>query len=88
LPYLDALRSAGYGEAALDYIEQIEKRPGTPVALLEILDLQRAQSLLVAAEETEHRDIAEQRMTAAKGFLEKFLKEHGEHELASSAFAA
>lgn len=86
--FLNGLRKAGYGEAAIDYIEQIEKKPDLPVALREVMDLERAQSLLVAADETEHRDVAEQRLASAKTSLDKFLKEHAEHERAASALAS
>lgn len=86
--FLNGLRKAGYGEAALDYIEQIEKKPNLPVALREVIDLERAQSLLVAAEETEHRDMAEQRFASAKTNLDKFLKEHAEHERSAAALAS
>ncbi len=86
LPFLNALRKAGYGESAVDYIEQIRDRQNLPVPLREVLDLELAKCLVVAAAETEHRDVAEQRLVSAKGFLDKFLREHGEHDMAASAF--
>jgi tetratricopeptide (TPR) repeat protein len=88
LPFLKALRDAGYGEAAVTYVEQLQQRTDIPVQLREVLDLELAQSLLTAADETDHRDIAEQRLAAAKTALDKFLKEHANHASAPAAFAS
>ncbi len=80
LRFLKELRSHGYGEAALTYIDRIAADSQTPAEIRQLLDLERCNSLRVAAaKEAYSPEQAKKRMDEAKVYLEKFLTANPEH---------
>lgn len=87
-PYLDFLRGLheqGYGELSILYLEKIKTHPSLPEDLKTTFDLEMATSLRVAAEETPNADLKQKHLVDAQVLLDKFLKEHAQHESAAKA---
>ena len=85
LDFLHGLHDEGYGELSMLYLEQIKDRPSLPEDLKTTWDLELAASLRVAAEETPNADLKQKYLVDAQGLLDKFLKEHANHEEAAKA---
>ena len=83
--FLHGLQEEGYGEMSILYLEQIKERPSLPEDLKATWDLEMAASLRVAAEETPNADLKQKYLVDAQGLLDKFLKEHANHEAAAKA---
>ncbi len=80
LRFLKALESHGYGEAALAYIDRVAADRQTPTEIRQLLDLERCNSLRVAAaKEAYSPEQTKKQMDEAKVYLEKFLKANPEH---------
>ena len=79
LKFLKALQSRGYGEMAMAYIDRIAADSQTPGDVRQLLDLERCNSLRVAAKEAYNPEQAKKRMDEAKVDLEKFLKTNPNH---------
>jgi hypothetical protein len=80
LRFLKELQSRGYGEAALAYIERIAADGQTPAEIRQLLDLERCNSLRVAAaKEAYSPEQTKKRMEEAKVDLERFLKANPNH---------
>ena len=81
-PYMDflrALQKRGYGELALDYLEEIKDLPDVPVQLKQSLNLERSNSLRIAAAEAYDTPERERRLKESEALLEKFQKEYPTH---------
>ena len=85
LDFLHGLHDEGYGEMSVHYLEQIKDRPSLPEELKTTWDLEMAASLRVAAEETPNVDLKQKYLVDAQVLLDKFLKEHANHEEAAKA---
>ena len=83
--FLHGLYEGGYGELSMLYLEQIKERPSLPEDLKTTWDLEMATSLRVAAEETPNADLKQKYLVDAQGLLDKFLKEHPNHEESAKA---
>ena len=83
--FLHGLHEGGYGELSMLYLEQIKERPSLPEDLKITWDLEMATSQRVAAEETPNADLKQKYLVDAQGLLDKFLKEHPNHEEAAKA---
>ena len=80
LRFLKELQSHGYGEAALTYLDRIGADSQTPADVRKILDLERCNSLRVAAtKEAYSPEQTKKRLEEAKVYLEKFLKANPDH---------
>ncbi|MEK6258743.1 MAG: hypothetical protein AABP62_08985 [Planctomycetota bacterium] len=85
LDFLHGLHDDGYGELSVLYMNQIKDRPGLPEELTTTWDLEMATSLRIAAEETPNTDLKQKHLVDAQVLLDKFLKEHADHEEAAKA---
>ena len=83
--FLHGLQEEGYGELSMLYLDQIRDRPSLPDDLKTTWDLEMATSLRVAAEETPNADLKQKYLVDAQGLLDKFLKEHANHEESAKA---
>ncbi len=85
LEFLHGLHDEGYGEMSMLYLEQIKDRAGLPEDLKTTWDLEMATSLRVASGETPNVDLKQKYLVDAQVLLDKFLKEHANHEEAAKA---
>ena len=85
LDFLHGLQEEGYGELSMFYLEQIKERPSLPEDLKTIWDLEMATSLRIAATETPNADLKQKHLVDAQGLLDKFLKEHAQHDASAKA---
>lgn len=83
--FLSGLHERQHGELAVHYLKLIKDRPDLPEDLKTTWDLEMARSLRIAAEETPNTDLKQKYVVEAQAFLDKFLKEHAEHEEAAAA---
>ena len=83
--FLRGLHERGHGELAVHYLNQIKERPDLPEEAKTTWDLEMARSLRVAANETPNVDLQQKHILEAQQSLDKFLKEHANHEEAASA---
>lgn len=77
--FLHAAQERGYGEVALDYLEQLRADGRVPKALEETWDLELSRSYRAAVAEAFNAAEAEDRQAKAQAHLDKFLKEHPDH---------
>ncbi|HEV3344643.1 MAG TPA: hypothetical protein VG125_29980, partial [Pirellulales bacterium] len=77
--FLQALQDRGYGDTAADYLALIRSRDDLPDDLREVIDLEMATSLRIAAANTPNADEAARDLGAAQQFLDKFVREHPDH---------
>ncbi|MHB1036939.1 MAG: hypothetical protein ACYC35_20095 [Pirellulales bacterium] len=87
LDFLRALQERGYGEMAVQYIDRLQNRADLPAEVRELLELELAKSLRIAAAETVNTDEAKQWLAGAKTHLEAFLKQSANHPEAAAAHA-
>src|SRR5436190_7628131 len=83
--FLRGLHERGHGDLAVHYLNQIKERPDLPEEMKTTWDLELARSLRVAANETPNVDLQQKHILEAQQSLDKFLKEHANHEEAASA---
>jgi hypothetical protein len=83
--FLRGLLDQGRGELAVYYLNQIKDRADLPEDVKTIWDLEMARSLRVAANETPNVDLQQKYTLDAQQSLDKFLKEHPNHEEAAAA---
>jgi len=77
--FLRALEDRGYGEATIDYLEQLRAAKRLPKSLVELYDLELSRSYRLAVAEAFNATEADARQAKAQDHLDKFLKEHPEH---------
>ncbi len=83
--FLRGLHERGHGDLAVHYLNQIKERPDLPEEAKTTWDLEMARSLRVAANETPNVDLQQKYILEAQQSLDKFLKEHANHDDAASA---
>ena len=83
--FLRGLHERGHGDLAVHYLNQIKERPDLPEETKTTWDLEMARSLRVAANETPNVDLQQKFILEAQQSLDKFLKEHANHDDAASA---
>ncbi len=83
--FLRGLHERGHGDLAVHYLNQIKERPDLSEEVKTTWDLEMARSLRVAANETPNVDLQQKHILEAQQSLDKFLKEHANHEEAASA---
>jgi hypothetical protein len=86
--FLRAAQQQGYGEVALDYLEQLRASGRLPSSLKETWDLELSRSYRAAVAEAFNAAEAETRAAKAQEHLEKFLKEHPDHPEVAGAMEA
>ncbi|HMC12005.1 MAG TPA: hypothetical protein VKH44_11975, partial [Pirellulaceae bacterium] len=86
--FVRGLQKRGYGEQALEYLDQIANRSDLPADVKESLDLERSKSLRIAANEAYDARQREARLAESKRLAEKFLTEHPTHPAAGQALLA
>ncbi len=79
LEFLHAAQDHGYGEVAIDYLEQLQGGGRLPKELSETLDLELSRSYRIAVSEAFNAAEAEQRLAKAQSHLDSFLKQHADH---------
>ncbi|MEX0679463.1 MAG: hypothetical protein WD063_20475 [Pirellulales bacterium] len=83
--FVHAAQAHGYGEAALDYLEQLRALGRVPRELNETWDLELSRSYRAAVAEAFNAAEAETRQAKAQTHLDKFLKEHPDHPAVAGA---
>ncbi len=83
--FLSKLQETGHGEMAILYLQTIKDKADVPEDLKTAFDLEMARSLRFAAQETPNADLQQKYMLDAQQALDKFLKEHPDHDEAASA---
>ncbi|WP_164103455.1 hypothetical protein [Candidatus Laterigemmans baculatus] len=77
--FLEQLRSEGYYELAVRFLDRLEDYPGVPAEFLATVDLERAHVLTAAAQASRVSDQRDAYFAAASESLRKFVKEHPDH---------
>jgi hypothetical protein len=77
--FLRAAQDRGYGEVAIEYLQQLQKQGRLPKALVETYDLELSRSYRIAVAESFNAAEAEQRLVKSQEYLDKFLKAHPDH---------
>jgi tetratricopeptide (TPR) repeat protein len=85
--FLQALQDRGYGDSAADYLTLIRSRDDLPDNLRDVLDLEMATSLRIAAANTPNADEAARYLGGAQQYLDKFVREHPDHPESGMAYA-
>lgn len=83
--FLRAAQAQGYGEVALDYLEQLRAAGRVPAELKETWDLELSRSYRAAVAEAYNAAEAETRLAKAQSHLDKFLEEHPDHAAVAGA---
>lgn len=77
---LEGLRRRGYYDMAILYLDQMRASPDCPAELKEAIDYEVGVTLLEAADRTETVSEREANLDAATEAVQRFLKEHPNHE--------
>lgn len=77
--FLERLRSEGYYELAVRYLERLDEYPGVPAEFTETVDLERAHVLTAAAQASRVTAQRDAHFAAASESLRKFVKDHPDH---------
>jgi hypothetical protein len=77
--FLDGLRERGYHDVALDYLESMATSPLAPLELKEVIDLEKAVTMIAASRTERDSEIRIQRLNEAQELLRKFIREHAQH---------
>ncbi len=85
LRFLHLLQQSGYGDAAVDYLEMMARRPDMPPELRDVWELEMAKSLMAATADAFDEREKEQLLKAAREHLAKFIKEKPDHPAAAAA---
>ena len=85
LAFLRAAQEQGYGEASLDYLEQLQAAGRLPAELKETWDLELSRSYRAAVAEAFNAAEAEAQLAKAQTHLDKFLREHPDHPAVAGA---
>jgi hypothetical protein len=87
-PYLEfvkGLRDRDYHDLALQYLEELEQRPGIPSEVKEVLSYEKALTLLDGARNIRNPEAQGKQLDQARGYLEQFLKASPNHPQAAQA---
>ncbi|MCE9527810.1 MAG: hypothetical protein K8R36_17340, partial [Planctomycetales bacterium] len=83
--FLDALRSRGYYDVAIDYLNTIEGNPNVPVTFKETLLFERGLTLVQGAKFQRDIAIREKWLDEAQKVLDQFITAQGNSPLVNSA---
>ncbi|VAX42236.1 hypothetical protein MNBD_PLANCTO02-3199 [hydrothermal vent metagenome] len=83
--FLEALRTNGYYDYALSYLDLLARKPGVSKKLLEGIDYERASTLLRQAASLTNPDLKQKKLKQAEVYFKRFLREHPGHAFASRA---
>jgi len=76
--FLDALRSAGYHDMALEYLEQMRTSPLADEEFKQTIDLEAGITLIQAAQQGRSIATREKQLGQAEQMLQRFLNEHAQ----------
>lgn len=79
LRFIDALRDRGYGDTAVEYLDQLEAAKQLPPELADSLDLKRSELLQVAADKSPDAESRERLLAKSREFRQKFVQSHPGH---------
>ncbi|MBV08187.1 hypothetical protein [Rubinisphaera sp.] len=85
LKFLEGLRERQYYDTAMVYLQTLEERPDVPQDIKQILPYERALTLLASSAYVQSPEAQTEQLDQAQAFLEKFLKDTPQHELAARA---
>ena len=83
--FLEQLKSRGWYDTALLYLEEIEQDPNLPETIRTRLPFDQAQILLDGASATPDFGLRQERLKKAKRYLETFLSRNPDHSLVANA---
>jgi len=83
--FLDALRSAGYHDIALEYLEQMRTSPLADKEFQQTIDYEAGTTLIQAAQKGRSIAAREKQLSQADELLKRFLQQHAEHPRAAGA---
>ncbi len=83
--FLDGLRSRGYYDFALLYLDQLQNKPDLPQSVREVLPYERAVTLLQSVDVSRSGDAATQTLDQAAQLFEQFVQQNPDHPLAVQA---
>ena len=87
LDFVRGLRERDYFDLTLIYLDKLEQRADVPDEVKQVLDYERAVTLLDSVKAERVPDKQSALLDKARGVLEKFLKDHNDHPLAAQASA-
>ena len=74
-----------YYDTALEYLESIRNSPLVDEEFKDVIDYEAGVTLLTASQAVGETSVRQKRLDEAEQKFKKFLAEHGEHPLATSA---
>jgi cellulose synthase operon protein C len=85
LEFIKGLRDREYHDLALQYIDELEQRPGVPAEIREVLSYEKAVTLLEGARSVRSPEAQGKQLDQARAALEQFLKASPNHPHAAQA---
>lgn len=85
LEFLEGLRNRRYEDMALYYLDQLEADPNVAPEVKEVVDYERAVTLIRMARQGSDPSTQAKRLDEATAALEKFIAEHPDHTLVAKA---
>jgi hypothetical protein len=85
LDFVQGLRERDYFDLALLYLDRLQARPDVPDEVKQVIDYERAVTLLDGVKAERSPDKQSAQLDQARGYLEQFLKAHNDHPLAATA---
>ncbi|HEX6986058.1 MAG TPA: hypothetical protein VF170_11820, partial [Planctomycetaceae bacterium] len=85
LKFLEGLRDRRYEDMALYYLDRLAADPSVPADVKEVLDYERAVTLIRMARTGSDPSTQAKRLDEATAALEKFIAEHPNHRLVAKA---
>ncbi len=82
--FVNQLRTAGYFDTAIQYLDRVERYPGVPQAFLDALPLEKAQTHIDAAVAARSATDRDKFFVAAEEELKKFLQQSGHPRLSEA----
>ncbi len=83
--FLDALRSAGYYDMALEYLDRMRTSPLADEEFKQTIDYEAGVTLIQAAQEGRSVVGREKQLSEADDLLKRFLQQHAQHPRAAGA---
>ncbi len=83
--FLDGLRSRGYYDVALDYLEQVESKASLPDTFRELLDFERALTLIASSRSERDLAVRQRQLNQAQQLLHDFIGQRPDHLKANTA---
>lgn len=85
LEFIEGLRQRRYFDMALLYLDRIEKSENLPAEVRQVLNYERAQTLLESAKDLTNLDAQRKQLDASQAAFEEFVKAQPNHPLAGRA---